>query len=44
VSLLGSLVHNQAYVLAYMDGFLVIGWFIIGGLMLIALLRPAPVQ
>ena len=42
VSLLGSVVRKEAYVLAYIDGFLVIGWFIIGGLVLIALLRPAP--
>jgi MFS transporter, DHA2 family, multidrug resistance protein len=35
-------VRSQAYVLADIDGFLVIGWFIIGGLVLIALLRPAP--
>jgi DHA2 family multidrug resistance protein len=42
VSLLGGVVRSQAYVLAYIDGFLVIGWFIIGGLVLIALLRPAP--
>jgi len=42
ISLLSGLVRNQAYVLAYIDGFLVIGWLIIGGLVLIALLRPAP--
>jgi MFS transporter, DHA2 family, multidrug resistance protein len=34
VSMLSGLVRNQAYVLAYIDGFLVIGWFIIGGLVL----------
>ncbi|EWY39717.1 major facilitator transporter [Skermanella stibiiresistens SB22] len=42
LSLLGSLVRGQAYVLAYIDGFLVIGWVIIGGLVLVALLKPAP--
>jgi DHA2 family multidrug resistance protein len=41
-ALLGSTVRQQAYVLAYIDGFVVIGWFIIVGLVLIALLRPAP--
>ncbi|WP_448207598.1 MFS transporter [Azospirillum sp. sgz302134] len=41
-ALLSSTVRGQAYVLAYIDGFVVIGWFIIGGLVLVALLRPAP--
>ena len=41
-ALLAGTVRTQAYVLAYSDGFVVIGWFIIGGLVLIALLRPAP--
>ncbi|WP_207459286.1 MFS transporter [Azospirillum sp. SYSU D00513] len=41
-ALLGGTVRQQAYVLAYIDGFVVIGWVIIGGLVLIALLRPAP--
>ncbi|MCW2240245.1 MFS transporter [Azospirillum canadense] len=41
-ALLAATVRSQSYVLAYIDGFVVIGWFIIGGLLLIALLRPAP--
>ncbi|MBP2230461.1 DHA2 family multidrug resistance protein [Azospirillum agricola] len=41
-SLLAGVVRKQAYVLAYADGFLVIGWLVVGGLLLIALLRPAP--
>ncbi|HYF87701.1 MFS transporter [Azospirillum sp.] len=44
LSLLSSAVRKQAYVLAYIDGFIVIGWFIVGGLLLIALLRPTPKQ
>jgi hypothetical protein len=35
-------VRSQVYVMAHIDVFLVIGWFIIGGLVLIVLLRPAP--
>lgn len=42
LSLLSAAVRKQAYVLAYIDGFIVITWFIAGGLVLIALLRPAP--
>lgn len=41
-ALLSNTVRSQAYVLAYIDAFVVIGWFIIGGLTLVALLRPAP--
>ncbi len=44
LSLLSAAVRKQSYVLAYIDGFVVIGWFIVGGLLLIALLRPAPKQ
>nr|WP_246500096.1 MFS transporter [Azospirillum soli] len=41
-ALLARTVRGQAYVLATIDGFVVIGWLIVVGLLLIALLRPAP--
>ena len=41
-ALLAATVRTQSYVLACIDAFVVIGWFVIGGLLLIALLRPAP--
>lgn len=43
VALLARTVRSQAYVLATIDGFVVIGWLLVVGLLFIALLRPAPV-
>ena len=42
MSLLSSATRTQANVLSYIDGFTVIGISTIGGLLLIALLRPLP--
>jgi MFS transporter, DHA2 family, multidrug resistance protein len=35
-------VQNQAYVLAYIDGFVVLGFTVIGALLLMLLLRDPP--
>jgi len=34
--------ENQAYVLAYIDGFMVLGFAVIGALLLMLLLRDTP--
>jgi DHA2 family multidrug resistance protein len=39
-ALLGGQVRQQAYTLAYMDGFMVIAWLCVGMIVLIACLRP----
>jgi DHA2 family multidrug resistance protein len=43
-ALLARAVQNQAYVLAYVDGFMVLGFAVIGALMLMLLLRDPPVN
>jgi MFS transporter, DHA2 family, multidrug resistance protein len=41
-ALLARAVQNQAYVLAYIDGFMVLGFAVIGALLLMLLLRDPP--
>jgi MFS transporter, DHA2 family, multidrug resistance protein len=41
-ALLARTVQNQAYVLAYIDGFMVLGFAVIGALLLMLLLRDPP--
>src|SRR5277367_4663667 len=41
-ALLARAVQNQAYVLAYIDGFMVLGFAVIGALFLMLLLRDPP--
>ena len=41
-ALLAQAVQNQAYVLAYIDGFMVLGFAVIGALLLMLLLRDPP--
>ena len=41
-ALLARAVQNQAYVLAYIDGFMVLGFAVIGGLLLMLLVRDPP--
>jgi MFS transporter, DHA2 family, multidrug resistance protein len=41
-ALLAGSVQNQAYVLAYIDGFMVLGFAVIGALLLMLLLRDPP--
>ena len=41
-ALLAHAVQNQAYVLAYIDGFMVLGFAVIGALLLMLLLRDPP--
>jgi MFS transporter, DHA2 family, multidrug resistance protein len=43
-ALLARAVQNQAYVLAYIDGFMVLGFAVIGALLLMLLLRDPPAQ
>jgi MFS transporter, DHA2 family, multidrug resistance protein len=43
-ALLARAVQNQAYVLAYIDGFMVLGFAVIGALLLMLLLRDPPVH
>jgi MFS transporter, DHA2 family, multidrug resistance protein len=43
-ALLARAVQNQAYVLAYIDGFMVLGFAVIGALLLMLLLRDPPPQ
>jgi DHA2 family multidrug resistance protein len=42
-ALLAHTVQNQAYVLAFIDGFIILGYAVIGALLLILLLRNPPV-
>src|SRR5580704_15640054 len=42
LALLARAVQNQAYVLAYIDGFMVLGFTVIGALLLMLLLRDPP--
>src|ERR1700722_8944485 len=42
IALLARAVQNQAYVLAYIDGFMVLGFAVIGALLLMLLLRDPP--
>ena len=42
IALLAHAVQNQAYVLAYIDGFMVLGFAVIGALLLMLLLRDPP--
>jgi DHA2 family multidrug resistance protein len=42
--LLATAVRKQAYVLAYIDGFMFLGFAVIGALILMLLLRPPPEQ
>jgi MFS transporter, DHA2 family, multidrug resistance protein len=42
IALLARSVQNQAYVLAYIDGFMVLGFAVIGALLLMLLLRDPP--
>jgi DHA2 family multidrug resistance protein len=39
-ALLGGQIRQQAYTLAYMDGFMVIAWVCVGMIALIACLKP----
>src|SRR5262249_5160593 len=41
-ALLGRAVQQQAYVLAFIDAFMIIGFAVIAGLLLMLLFRPAP--
>jgi hypothetical protein len=41
-ALLADAVQNQAYVLAYIDAFMILGYAVIGALLLILLLRKPP--
>jgi MFS transporter, DHA2 family, multidrug resistance protein len=43
-ALLARSVQDQAYVLAYIDGFMVLGFAVIGALLLMLLLRSPPAQ
>ena len=43
-ALLARAVQKQAYVLAYIDGFMVLGFAVIGALLLMLLLRDPPTQ
>jgi DHA2 family multidrug resistance protein len=43
-TLLADAVQRQAYVLAYIDGFMVIGYAVIGVLLMLLFLRAAPPQ
>jgi MFS transporter, DHA2 family, multidrug resistance protein len=43
-ALLADAVRKQAYVLAYIDGFMVVGFAVIAGLLLMLLLRAPPAQ
>lgn len=43
-ALLARSVQNQAYVLAYIDGFMVLGFAVVGALMLMLLLRDPPAR
>jgi MFS transporter, DHA2 family, multidrug resistance protein len=40
VAILGGQVRQQAYTLAYMDGFMIIAWVCVGIIVLVACLRP----
>jgi MFS transporter, DHA2 family, multidrug resistance protein len=40
VALLGGQVRQQAYTLAYMDGFMIIAWVCVGIIVLVACLNP----
>ena len=40
VALLGGQVRQQAYTLAYMDGFMIIAWVCVGMIVLVACLKP----
>jgi DHA2 family multidrug resistance protein len=42
IALLARAVQNQAYVLAYIDGFMVLGYAVIGALLLMLLLHDPP--
>jgi MFS transporter, DHA2 family, multidrug resistance protein len=42
LALLGRAVQGQAYVLAFIDGFMVLGFAVIGVLLLMLLLRAPP--
>jgi DHA2 family multidrug resistance protein len=44
IALLARSVEAQAYVLAYIDGFMIIGFAVIGTLLLMLLLRSPPAQ
>jgi hypothetical protein len=43
-ALLARSVQDQAYVLAFIDGFMVLGFAVIGALLLMLLLRTPPAQ
>jgi DHA2 family multidrug resistance protein len=39
---IGGLIRREAYVLAYIDGFWIIAWVMVAGIVLLSLLRPPP--